>query len=548
MANQAKLKFFTNISHELRTPLTLIKGPIDNILSNAKLSKYVKDQLDMMNRNTSRLLKLINQLLDFRKLETEHMKLAVSEGNIVPFLKETFLLFSNHAKQKQIEYEFNSKVDELTMWYDADKIEKIISNLLSNAFKYTSEGGKIGINLSLGNDPKSHQSKLEIIISDTGIGISKNKINHIFERYFSAYDVNNLEVTSAGIGLAVTKELVELHKGSIIVESKVASQQDPRSGTQFTISLPVGKEFFSKNERLAEDRAVEIPSSHPEDILLDMDSSNIKMIDSAPELAEYDRRPEVLIVEDNADMRDFIKGVLIGNYRIQTSDNGKTALEIIESNSISMIISDVMMPEMDGIDLCRHVKENLNSSHIPVILLTAKTDIESQISGLKSGADDYITKPFNSQILIEKINNLILSRERLWERFNKQVVFDPGELTPNSLDIKLLNKVKEVVEIHLSNPDLDVSLFAREVGMSKSILYEKLKSLTGKTINEFISSIRLKKAAELILIGELNLSEISMEVGYLDPNYFSKSFKKHFGVVPSKFNIESTLVNNSKEF
>jgi AraC-like DNA-binding protein len=189
------------------------------------------------------------------------------------------------------------------------------------------------------------------------------------------------------------------------------------------------------------------------------------------------------------------------------------------------------------------VKENLNTSHIPVILLTAKTDIESQISGLKSGADDYITKPFNSQILIEKINNLILSRERLWERFNKQVVFDPGELTPNSLDIKLLNKVKEVVEIHLSNPDLDVSLFAREVGMSKSILYEKLKSLTGKTINEFISSIRLKKAAELILAGELNLSEISMEVGYLDPNYFSKSFKKHFGVVPSKFNHESAAVN-----
>jgi YesN/AraC family two-component response regulator len=253
-------------------------------------------------------------------------------------------------------------------------------------------------------------------------------------------------------------------------------------------------------------------------------------------------------VEDNADMRYFIKGVLIGNYRIQTSDNGKNALENIKSNSISMIISDVMMPEMDGIDLCRHVKENIHTSHIPVILLTAKTDIESQISGLKSGADDYITKPFNSQILIEKINNLILSRERLWERFNKQVVFDPGELTPNSLDIKLLNKVKEVVEIHLSNPDLDVSLFAREVGMSKSILYEKLKSLTGKTINDFISSIRLKKAAELILLGELNLSEISMEVGYLDPNYFSKSFKKHFGVVPSKFNVESTLVNKSKEF
>ncbi len=204
------------------------------------------------------------------------------------------------------------------------------------------------------------------------------------------------------------------------------------------------------------------------------------------------------------------------------------------------------MPEMDGIEFCGKVKENLNTSHIPIILLTAKTDIESQISGLRKGAEDYITKPFNSRVLIEKINNLILLRKRLWERYNKQVVFDPQELTPNSIDIKLLNSVKEVVESNISNPDLDVSLFAREVGMSKSILYDKLKVLTGKTINDFISSMRLKKAAELILDGELNLSEISIEVGYLDPNYFSKSFKKHFGVVPSKFDGESAFVKIKK--
>jgi signal transduction histidine kinase/DNA-binding response OmpR family regulator/ligand-binding sensor domain-containing protein len=543
MANQAKLKFFTNISHELRTPLTLIMGPIDSILSNAKLSGYVKDQLGMMHRNSRRLLRLINQLLDFRKLETEHMKLAVAEGNIILFLKEIHMLFSNLANQKQIDYEFNSQVNELNMWYDADKIEKIISNLLSNAFKYTPEGGKIGLGVNLVNDPVHHRSRLQILVSDTGIGIARNKIKHIFDRYYSAIDFSNLDVTSAGIGLAVTKELVELHKGIIAVKSKVATEGDSGSGTQFTISLPVGKQYFSKSERHSGDVFPVTPSSRRKDILLDISTPDMQNRDTGTESADHKYRPEVLIVEDNADMRDFIKGVLIRNYKILTAGNGKAGLETLENNNISLIISDVMMPEMDGIEFCGHVKENLNSSHIPVILLTAKTDIESQIHGLKTGADDYITKPFNSQILTEKIYNLILLRERLWDRFNKQLVFNPRELTSNSVDIKLLNKVKEVAERHLSNPDLDVSLFAREVGMSKSILYVKLKSLTGKTINDFISSMRLKKAAKLILAGELNLSEISIQVGYLDPNYFSKSFKKHFGVVPSKFTGEPILVN-----
>jgi signal transduction histidine kinase/DNA-binding response OmpR family regulator len=542
MANQAKLKFYTNISHELRTPLTLIQGPIDNILNNAKLSKYVKDQLNMMHRNTSRLLKLINQLLDFRKLETEHMKLAVAEGNIILFLKETHMLFTNLATQKHIVYEFNSQVDDLRMWFDADKIEKIISNLLSNAFKHTPVGGKISINLSVTDDPADQQPRLQILVSDTGIGIAKNKVKHIFERYYSAFDLGNPDVASAGIGLAVTKELVELHKGSISVNSKVASEEDPSSGTQFIITLPLAKEHFSKNELLQGEIVLDKPVSPHEDLLLDMYTPDRQKKDPDPLATATMNRPQVLIVEDNAEMRDFIHDILIDTYRIHATDNGRAGLEILQNNSISLIISDLMMPEMDGIEFCKKVKQNLNSSHIPIVLLTAKTDIESQISGLKSGADDYITKPFNSQILIEKINNLILLRERLWGRFNNQLVFNPGELTSNSVDIKLLNKVKKVVESHLSNPDLDVSLFAREVGMSKSILYEKLRSLTGKTINDFISSIRLKKAAELILKGEMNLSEISLEVGYLDPNYFSKSFKKHFGVVPSKFTGESTLI------
>jgi signal transduction histidine kinase/DNA-binding response OmpR family regulator/ligand-binding sensor domain-containing protein len=543
IANQTKLKFFTNISHELRTPLSLIMGPIDNILSNVKLSGYAKDQLGMMNRNSRMLLKLINQLLDFRKLETEHMKLAVAEGNIILFLKEIHMLFSNVANQKHIDFEFFSPVNELRIWYDADKIEKIISNLLSNAFKYTPEGGKIGLGVNIIEDPLSTRTQLQILVSDTGIGIARDKVEQIFERYYSVFDSGGLDATSAGIGLALTKELVELHKGKISVSSKVASREDPESGTHFTISLPIGKEYFSESERLSVDAFPDGHTSQSRDMLLDIGSPETDAGLSEPLPSENKNLPEVLVVEDNTDMRDFIKGILVGNYKIHKAENGKQGLEILEKNNISLIISDVMMPVMEGIEFCRSVKENLNSSHIPVILLTAKTDIESQIHGLKTGADDYITKPFNSQILTEKIGNLIQLRERIWDRFNKQLVFNPVELTSNSLDIKLLNRVKEVTEKHLSNPDLDVALFAREVGMSKSILYEKLKSLTGKTINDFISSMRLKRAAEFIMMGEMNLSEISLEVGYQDPNYFSKSFKKHFGVVPSKFTGQSIPVS-----
>lgn len=354
-----------------------------------------------------------------------------------------------------------------------------------------------------------------------------------------------MELPGTGIGLEVTKNLVELHKGRIFVKSKVATEEDALSGSEFIIQLPLSKRYFAEDDIHIGSAMTNKPSLVVEDELLEHSTFDDNMMDIASESAEKEQQPEILIVEDNLDMTDFLISILIKGFRIQSAANGIRALEIMEEKSFSLIISDVMMPEMDGIEFCRQVKENINTSHIPVILLTAKTDIESQMSGLKTGADDYITKPFNSWILIQKINNLILSRERLWERFDKQIIFNPQELTPNSLDLKILTSAKDVVERNLSNPDLNVSLFAQEVGMCKSNLYEKLKSLTGKTINEFISSIRLKKAAELILSGELNLAEISMIVGYQDPNYFSKSFKKFFGVVPSKFNDESSLVLKS---
>jgi signal transduction histidine kinase/DNA-binding response OmpR family regulator/ligand-binding sensor domain-containing protein len=522
-ANQAKLKFFTNISHELRTPLTLIIGPIESILSRERLSENSRNYLEMMHRNTNRLLKLINQLLDFRKLETEHIKLSVAEGNIVNLLKDIYLLFSDLARQKNIKYSFNSQIENLITWYDADKIEKIISNLLSNAFKHTSDGGFIELTVNV-PDHKSCKNMLRIIISDTGKGIPESEIDHIFELYYSSEDFTNREASGAGIGLALSKKLVELHKGKITVESKVSDEQNADSGTTFQIELPIGKEQYKKNELALEDRGVNVNVVHPEEALVDVNYPDPDEPENEADNETGDDLPKILVVEDNPDMRDFIKSILCGNYWIDCAENGKEGIDILQGNQYSLIISDVMMPIMDGIELCKYVKEDINTSHIPLILLTAKSDIESQISGLKTGADDYITKPFNAEILIEKINNLIQLRKRLWERFNNQVTFMPDELTSNSVDIKLLNRAKNVTEIHLSNPDLNVNLFSKELGMSKSILYEKLKNLTGKTINDFISSIRLKKAAELIMVGELNLSEISMEVGYLDPNYFSKCF------------------------
>jgi len=541
-ANQAKLNFYTNISHELRTPLTLIIGPLESLLHKEKLSGYAKDQLDMMHRNSNRLLNLINQLLDFRKLETENMKLTVAEGDIIRYLKEIYALFKNLAKKNNISYTFNSQINELIILFDSDKVEKIVSNLLSNAFKYTPSGGKVEISLSLTESHKS-QSKFQIAISDTGIGISQDKISHVFERYYSASDLN-MNVTSTGIGLALTKELVELHKGSISVISQVSSENNTKGGSKFIVELPISRSSYHKNERIQINGAYKTLLNHKMDITSDVETLGTQLANLPKESNENDNRPAVLIVEDNKDMNSFIKSILMKYFRTISAKNGKEAIEILQDNSFSLIISDVMMPEINGIDFCKYVKDNIKSSHIPVILLTAKTDTESQIAGLRTGADDYITKPFNSKILIEKINNLILIRKRLWEKFNKQIVFTPEDLTPNTLDVKLLANIKKVVERHISNPELDVSLFAQEVGMSKSILYEKLKSLTGKTINEFISSIRLKKAAKLILEGELNISEISLEVGYMDPNYFSKAFKKHFGVVPSKFNDQSSFVRS----
>ena len=382
-ANQAKLRFFTNISHELRTPLTLIMGPIDNILANEKLSSIVSDQLGMMRRNTIRLLKLINQLLDFRKLETEHMKLAVSEGDIAQYLKDIFLLFTNVSNQKNIDFQFESSIDKLYIWFDADKIEKIISNLLSNAFKHTPEGGKISVSLNLEEESDESDKKVEIRVSDNGKGISKNKVEQIFERYYSAADLNSKDAASVGIGLALTKMLIELHKGSIAVKSKVASEDDNESGSEFIIKLPLDKNIYSKHELIEGDLSADATFRINKEILAELNTSEDGIMDVHIDSVGKDQKPEILIIEDNEEMQEFIRGILKKDFKVQTANNGKEACEILNDKGFSLIISDLLMPEMDGMEFCAMLRKILNTSHIPVILLTAKTDIKSQISGLK---------------------------------------------------------------------------------------------------------------------------------------------------------------------
>lgn len=541
LANQARLQFFTNVSHELRTPLTLIIGPIECILSKEVLKETVKKQIEIMYRNASRLLTLINQLLDLRKLEVGHLKLAVSEGDIVHFLNEKFSNFTALAEQKNIDFKFNSALDKFNLWFDNDKIEKIFSNLLSNAFKYTPDGGKIIVFIQLVEKTAAASSKdnptsfLEFSVADNGIGIHPDKINHIFERFYSSEESNDKNISGAGIGLELTKKLVEIHKARISVESTIAQKNNPASGTTFTILLPIGKESFKDEEIFDSSRdkysdGIELPQNQ-----IYQEIANHILPETASEESEKINGPKILVVDDNPDLRDYLSSILVNDYRVFFAENGEAGLQIVQEHDFDLIISDIMMPFMDGVEFCRNLKTNVKSSHIPVILLTAKTAIDSQIKGLETGADDYITKPFNHQILITKIRNIIESRRKLRLQFDKQLIFKPEELATNSVDLKLLKRANEIVEAQLSNPDFDITMFSQEMCMSKSTLYEKLKGLTGQTINDFISAIRLKNAAQLIVKGELNISEVSLKVGYLDSNYFSKLFKKHFGVVPSKF-------------
>jgi len=516
-----KLKFFTNISHEIRTPLTLIIGPLEKILNQELSTKEIKENLKLVSRNAKNLEKLISQLLDFRKLETGNLKLDLVEGDIVEFTRNIVYSFNDLALEKQMKLRFNTLKKQLFTSFDPDKIEKILNNLLSNAFKFTETGGQVAVNLSLIFDadedfsaPEKEKQFIEFVVKDTGRGIPSDNLNKIFHRFFQSDD--EAKDSGTGIGLALVKELVTIHKGKIFVASK------PGKGTKFTVRIPY-LPAVSKNIEDEPGRQIEI------------EKSVIRKNDKSLQVFEDLHSKIMLVVEDNADVRQFIAGHFSSGFQILEARNGeegwKKALEYIPD----IIISDVIMPNMNGYELCKLVKSDERTSHIPMLLLTALHSKDHEFKGITTGADDYITKPFDLALLQAKVENVLSVRESLKEKFSRSVVLEPTNIVLTSPDERFLQKAIQVVEENISDCDLDIESFSEKVAVSRMQLYRKLHALTDMTVKEFIRHIRLKRAAQMLVQNKMNISEVAYEVGFKDLSHFRKCFKREYGMSATEF-------------
>ncbi len=533
--DQSKLKFFTNISHELRTPLTLMLTPTEKMLESPPETRIteVKKSLELLYKNELRLLHLINQLLEIRKIETGTLLLKVQNGNPLTVLEEIADLFIQVANENSIDYksdfyDFNLKPEIL--YFDKDKIEKIAYNLISNAFKFTKSGDKIWINGVL------KKQYLILRITDTGIGIKSEYIDAVFERFSNINQESHHIGKSAGIGLSYVKDLVKIHKGKITVESR------PRTETVFEVKIPVLKSFFTEQEIITEPEPASVYG-------LELNKTTFQKcaketIDSkSTEINQQikNSKPSLLIVEDNDDLRNLLIDYLQEFFIVEAHANGQKGLTRATQNMPDILLSDVMIPGIDGIELCNRIKSSPETSHIPVVLLTAKITIEDQLSGIHKGADDYITKPFNIKVLIAKLINLVVIRQKLKEQFSNETSLFPETLAQNNIDKSFICEVVRIIKDNIDDNELNAQHIARQVNISRSLLYNKIKALSGKTVNEFIRVVRLKAACELMKNTSLTLSEIAYKVGFTSLNYFSRSFKKQFNQLPSEFQKENQL-------
>lgn len=536
--SQVKLRFFTNIAHEFRTPLTLILGPIDKIMhSQSNLDANLKKQLTLMGRNAGRLLRLVNELMEFRKIEMGRVRLKVVKANLVEFVHDIKLLFDEHARMHDIDFNFECEDPTIEAWFDKEKMEKVIYNILSNSFKFTPDRGVVEVKVSkvdkkLANDPKSELVPHgEIVISDNGIGIPEKDLPRIFERFYQvkkkSAPVPSAGVAGTGIGLALSRELVEFHKGDIEVKSKEGM------GTTFKLCFPLDKRYFDQ------------------DIVAEQDVDNFEYKYSSgvygiphAELSQYphdknsrqkEAQPVMLFIDDNPDMRAFVQSTMEEHYNIVLAENGVEGMEKAVRILPDIIVSDVMMPEMDGIEMCQKLKKDMNTSHLPLILLTAKVSDDYTMEGFDAGADDYLPKPFNPRLLHSRVQNILENRKQLRQLFKKEGILQPNEVSVTSADEKFLRSAMEVVERNIGNPEFRVSHFVNEMNMSRSVLYRKFEALTGQSVNEFVRNTRLTRATQLLVLNELTISEITYEVGFNDPQYFSKCFSKKYGMTPSEY-------------
>jgi signal transduction histidine kinase/DNA-binding response OmpR family regulator len=543
-----KSRFFANISHEFRTPLTLIMGPLEQMISTPH-DKEQKRQLNLMFRSSQRLLALINQLLDLAKFDSGKMNLQAGYQNIIPFLKGILASFELLARQHQLELKFISKEENITLYFDLEKIEQIICNLLINAVKFTPAQGKIAVKIkkihTKEDDIPSPAGFLEISVSDTGIGIPKEQLDHIFDRFYqsesSTGDSWEQGHEGTGIGLALAKELVELHHGSINVLSGEGK------GTGFIIRLPLGKEHLSPDEIVNTSEAplhlkktCEITASYmmekKDDEPLTGDAEENGVLEkNTGEEHESREKFVILVVDDSPGIREYIGRALEPTYTVAEAVNGREGLQKAKDIIPDLIISDIMMPEIDGYELCNTLKKEIETSHIPVILLTAKASEENIIQGLETGADDYITKPFNTKILCTRIKNLIELRRQLQMKIQRQKEFLPDEIAVSSMDETFLNDFQDIIEKNLSDPDFNIHQLSKKLYMGRTTLFRKIEALTGQTPNQFIQSYRLQRAAQLLKANFGNITQVAFEVGFSSSAYFTKCFKEKFHQLPSTF-------------
>jgi len=508
--DEMKLKFLTNVSHEFRTPLTLILTPLERLLKTDRESSE-KKLLETIDRNARNLLDLVNQLLDFRKLDLYGLKFQPSYGDIISFLNEVCENFYTSFQRKGVQLEFTSELKQFFFEFDSSKFQKAMMNLISNALKFTPIGGKVVISTEIKKDLNNENQQIIIRIKDTGVGIREDELEKIFDRFYQSQHNVSLGISGSGIGLNLAKEMIQLHGGIIKVIS------EPGNGSEFIVNLPVHQIEEIKTDKISEKILVNEKDS----------------ISSEPE--NDSSKPSIILIEDNFEFRIFMKESLENQYTVYEAVDGIEGYEMVNKIIPDLIISDVMMPRMDGLEMCRKLKSDIRTSHIPFIILTARTADEDKIRGLEIGADDYITKPFNMDLLLLRIQNLMDKRQNIHNQFQKNIDFTPSEVEIPSMDEKLIKKAIAFVNKNIAEASLSVEDLSHELGMSRVYLYKKLLAITGKSPVEFIRIIRLKRGTQLLEKSQMTVSEVAYAVGFNSPRYFSKYFSDEYGLLPKQF-------------
>ncbi|HKJ41917.1 MAG TPA: response regulator, partial [Sunxiuqinia sp.] len=524
---EKRIEYYTNISHEFKTPLSLILSPVEELIQSHKSSDFAKQKGMQIRKNATYLKRLIEQILDFRKIREGKMQLKVSEVNLVEFFREIYLVFLPLANKMGIIFDYDCSMEICMGYVDVRQLEKITYNLVSNAFRYTPSGKEVKLVLNL----NPADQKIEMRVEDQGDGIDEQELPKIFDRFYNSKN-------SSGIGLFFTKEMVNLHHGEI------DAYNNEKGGASFRFQIPIAKAAYSDDE-------INV-NSQPQ-IAFNLKSiDDIEAIVSNRIVAEnvhhhvVDYIETILVIEDNDEMRNYLSSELSEKYKVIEAGDGERGIELAKANQPDLILSDVIMPKVNGYDLTQALKENFDTSHIPIILLTGESSEEKQILGAKCGADDFIVKPFNKEYLLTKIEKTIISRKKLRKRFERDMVNQVKQNgSQSSRESEFMSKVQELINLNLSSPDLNVEFLVEKIGISRTLFFKRMKSASGYAPNEYLRIIKMKEAAKLLTTTDKSISEISYAVGFTDSNYFSKTFKKHFGETPSVYkhaNIKKSLI------